>query len=206
MPFTGFRSSSITAIGANASTTIALPTGAQAGDVLFLFREDSNNSLAATTGFTTLANKSGTFCVGFVEYKTLTSGDIATGSVNVTKAASGAGCCWAVCLKGQPTTVVTTDTAVDFVRVTGGGGTTRSITTTESANAGDFVMLFGAQRDGSTAGPTCSIGSADQNLASPQGSGYLVTSLGAGGQITNTWTFHTSISNGAFYCIVAVRA
>jgi hypothetical protein len=203
--FTGFRSSNMTATSGT-STTITLPTGATAGDMLWLFRECDHNNFQATTGFTTHVNLTGAFCDGIVEYKTLTSGDIATGSVAVTTSIAAVGCCWAVCLKGVPGTIVTTNSA-DFHRDGGGGGTTRSITTVESAAVGDFVMIFAAQRDTAATAPTPSIGSVDQTkTGAPAASGYLITSLGSSGTVSCTWTYHASIDNGSFNGIVIVRA
>jgi hypothetical protein len=205
IPFTGFRSSNMTATSGT-SATITLPTGAQAGDELWLFRECTNAN-NATAGFTAHVALTGTFCNGRVEYKTLDAADIAAGSISITMASgAGAGVVWAVCLQGVPTTKVTTN-STDFHRDGGGGGTTRSITTVESAAVGDFAMLFAAQRDSSATSPTPSIGTVDQDkTGAPAASGRLITSIGSAGTLSCTWTYHTSISNGSFNGIVIVRA
>ena len=205
VPFTGFRSSNITATSGT-SATITLPTGATAGDQLWLFRECTNAN-NATSGFTTHSNLTGTFCNGMAEYKTLTAGDISTGSVSITMASgAGAGVVWAVCLNGVPGTIVTTN-AADFLRNSGGGASTRSVTTVESWNAGDFAMLFAAQRDSAASAPTCNQGSVDKTkTGAPASSGYLISSGAGGANLSATWTFGHTIDNGSYVGIVIVRA
>jgi hypothetical protein len=204
VPFTGFRSSNFTTVSGTA-TTVTLPTGAQAGDQLWLFRTGTFLP-TATSGFSTQVSLGGTFWQGLVEYKTLTATDITTGSIAVAQPSGSTGAVYAVCLKGVPGTIVTTNSA-DFHRDGGGGGTTRSITTVESAVVGDFAMIFASQRDSSATAPTASIGSVDNTrTGAPAVSGYLIASVGSAGTLSCTWTYHTSISNGSFNGIVIVRA
>lgn len=76
------RGSAIQNGNANAYT-VTFPGGAAAGDLAVLFIHHGWNTSSTPSGWSVLSSNPGTNVNGYVYYKTLSSGDISTGSVTI---------------------------------------------------------------------------------------------------------------------------
>jgi len=141
------RGSSITSSSASSYTlafSACTPAVPQAGDTAFLFVGGGYNASAAPAGWTTLDASVGSNWNGSVYAKTLTSGDISTGSVTVSMAGGFDTVLSLVVYQG----------AVNWRAATalrnGSGSTSVVLASASTVQAIDHVLLFGSNRANST--------------------------------------------------------
>lgn len=165
-------------------TTLTFPTGTVVGDLVIVIGANENNIFNIGNGWTVLQNFGGTSQIsGAAWSKIMTSGDIATGSVNVTPNGTFPGVYAIVSVQGATQNGVRETDSSQF----SSGATSRTITTSSSVTASDLGIYFGAVRVSTT--PTISPGTL---VGNPSGgvSGALYTqNIPSAGALTITYSY-----------------
>jgi hypothetical protein len=173
------RSSSISYISTN-PVVLSFPGGTVAGDIAIIIAANEQNVFAVsgwTNGAQNLIPGS-----SFWAYKTLTSGDIATGSVSISH--NGTNGTWSL-------TIIVGGTASIREVDNGGHGTgvtSASLATTSAVSAGDLLLIFGATRAATTTGitPGTQVGTTTAGTISGTLNKYNVLTNGA---VTANYTY-----------------
>jgi hypothetical protein len=174
-------STNVTIRGTNfvtSGTSIAFPVGTAVGDSAVLFLSSTSASQTIPSGWASQFNASVTFWSGAVATKTLTSTDIAAGSVTF----SGSVITGIVTLIGAPT-------LMEVKAVSGASNTTPvSLTTTGSASASYTALYFGSNI--ATGTNSVNRGTLDQSGNNGTNAGMLYTEiLGSSGTVSATFSY-----------------
>lgn len=185
------RASRISYVNNASSATVSFPTGSLAGDTCVLFIGHGwNNSDPA--GWTQLSNTNAANCNGSTYVKTLSSGDISTGSVTV----FFAGVYYGVIAMATMVGAMTVRTSA-FVRSSGTASTTGTCTTDGTPVSGDFALWFTMARANITC--TCSDGTQLETTSNSEGSGCLnKQTLGASGAASGHFTYSSGPTSGYY--------
>ncbi len=181
--FNPIRGTSIISTGAG-TVTLAIPTGSLVGDLAIFFSSSTAATAFLPAGWTSVANPSGSFWVGGVASKVLTSGDIATGSVSVTS--GGENVAAMVTFIGAPSIVGN--------QLLNSNTTPQTVTTGFSAAAGNTALYFGSFHANSTVTVNRGTLAQTQNDGSSVGSLYTEV-LSGSGTVTAIFTYGTSGTN-----------
>lgn len=173
------------------SITIALPTGSVAGDFdLLLYGDQSGHTPSPPAGWTLVISAGAVVAQQDVWSKTLSSGDISTGSVTV----------------GVPTGGNNTLGIVGFIGGTGGvreadlvnGADPATVTTSSGVLAGDVAIYFGTWNFGATSAPTVNRGTSLQSIVSGGNAGAIYDELlASGGAQSAIYTLGSSVASAA---------
>jgi hypothetical protein len=194
------RGSSGLATSANPAV-ITFPGSAIAGDEAFIFVGGGWSVPSAPSGWTQIDNEAGSNFNGFIAHRTLTSGDITTGSVSVTLA--GTFDLYAACLVVEGPTYG----GIRGFNANRSGSSTPSdvLITSSSPITSDLVIYFGSQRGSSL--PVVNQGTQlQQQTNSSSGAGVLAAgNPGSAGPITATFTYPSPSNGGIYDAIVVVE-
>lgn len=165
--------------------TVTLPAGSAAGDNIVVFASHAYQ-VNTPAGFTLISNNNQANYNYGVFTKTLTSGDITTGSVTVTFTGSYYGNIALIVFVGTTNFNLR---ASAFNANTGGAGT-RTLSTGNTPLTNDYAIYYGAGRANSAI--TSSGGASLQTLASANSSFMLAGgALAADGAVSDTFTYPT---------------
>jgi hypothetical protein len=145
------RATKITSVSSASSVVYTFPTGSQAGDMC-LICVGHGFAVTVPAGWTQDDLSSGSNYNGAVFHKTLTSGDISTGSVTISFGGSFNGSVQGVTFVGVPTGIRTT-------AVVRNGSAPVTVTTGSSPVAGDVAFYFGSARSAVATYPSVNRGS-----------------------------------------------
>lgn len=194
------RGTRITAFSGS-SVAYAFPAGSQAGDKCIIC---VGHAFAVTTptGWTQLDNSSGSFFNGAAFHKTLTSGDISTGSVTISLAGSFSGNVQGISFVGAPSSFRTTDA----VRTGGTAAPGPTLTTDASPVAGDIALYFASCRTGTAAFPTVNRGSVLENNNNSSCPGLIAEEvLTASGAVSAQFGYvNSAASTSGDYTVIVV--
>lgn len=171
------------------SVVIPFPSGSAAGDTCIVFAGHGWD-VTNPSGWTVLDNSTGSNFNGATFIKTLSSGDISTGSVTVSFANGYFGVVGSVAIVGSATVRAQTDAR------SGSGATSRTITTDGTPVSGDLAIWWGSNRG--TGAASCSDGSQIQSAIDVDASCSINSQvLGASGAATGHFSF-TVTTNGDY--------
>lgn len=192
-----FRASSIQYANNTSTSVFPFPTGSVSGDTCVVFAGNGWN-VNTPSGWTSLDNLVGTNVNGAVFYKTLTSGDITTGSVTITYAGTYYGIVAGFTLIGAPTSFRTPATQRNST-----GATSHTLTTDTTPVSYDIAIYFGMARVATS--PTVSVGAQLQQSNNANASGVLAwRKLTASGADSATFSY-PSAGSGDYQAIVIVH-
>ena len=195
------RGSSIAYINAASSGTFALPAGAQAGDVCYVFGGHgfAFSSVQSGSGgaWYQVDRLDGSGYNGAVYVKVLTAADIVSGTLTVGFSGGYYGTVAAVAFVGSAATVRTFASYRNSA-----GAASRTATTDATPQVGDFAIFFGAGR--ANGAVTSSGGAGLQTQNALESSGVLASGglLGSAGAVSNT--FNYSVVPSADYGVVLI--
>lgn len=187
------------------SVVYTFPAGSAAGDKCIICAAQAF-SVTTPAGWASLDNQTGTNVNGGIFHKTLTSGDISTGSVTISFGGSFNGNIQGITFVGAPSSIRTT-LAVRSSSTSNPGVT---VTTGASPVAGDIAIFFGSCRAPTTQSfPTVNRGSTLENNNDANFPGVVATEvLTASGAVSAAIGYCNSKSlsstTGAYSGIVVV--
>lgn len=180
--------------------TLTFPTGTAVGDLVIVIASNENNIFNIGGGWTILVNTGGSAQVaGAAWSKVMTSGDIATGSVNVSPNGTFPGVYAIASIVGSSQIGVRENPNSQFAS----GASSRSITTSGAVLNSDLGIFLGAVR--ATGAVTISPGT---SIGAPTGgmSGALYTyNIPSSGGLTITYNY-ASAGSGDFQIAVIIKS
>jgi hypothetical protein len=185
------------------SLTLALPSGSQAGDRLYVMTA-AGWGTNLISGYSSHDNRTGSNWSGRVQSKVLTSTDISTGTVTVTFAGSYAPMVWLVATVGDKAL-----RSIAGSRASGSDGTVNTLTTDAAPVAGDHGLFFATARGSYTftADRGVDVTGDVHTPAANDGTlhGFKEEALPASGAVSVTFTTTATISVGDYFAVLILQ-
>jgi hypothetical protein len=178
-----------------------LPTGTISSDLAVLF-VGSQNGVTTPSGWTLQGGSAASYWAGYVFTKTLSSGDITTGSVTVTLNATSEAVGMMATIVGSSTSGVR---EVDVTGPVAGSSSSATMTTSSSVISTDTAVYFGSSR--ASAAPTVSRGTSQQTGTDGSAAAGVLTyeQLSSGGAYTTTVNYSGYNPMGYFQAVVILK-